>query len=398
MSEVILSIDNICKKYCRDLHLSLHYGTVDLWNGLSRASKCPREGLRSGEFWALKDVRAELPKGESLGVLGRNGSGKSTLLKILNGTLKPTSGEATIYGSVRLLALGSGFNPILSGAENIRINCALLGYNARDTEDIYNEIADFSELGEFIDAPVKTYSSGMYARLGFAAAVVSNPDLLLIDEALAVGDLPFVSKCLRRIHRYRSAGGSVVLVSHSGYTVRLNCTKALWLKDGHVQMYGDANEVCTEYEIYLAKSTASQDPESVAQLRQVSELITRAQLHCPERAESGTAFLVTVVLESSSDMPQGGISLTFVDYNNTNVFFSLPSRRGLQNGLNTWTFHYPNLNLMRGIYRINLVVFDDNYENQHATIYNAAEFEVTMPTNQITGGIVTMPMHLETNP
>jgi lipopolysaccharide transport system ATP-binding protein len=366
---------------------------VDIWKGLFNNRKTDYELLRNGEFWALDKVHANLPKGESLGVLGRNGSGKSTLLKILNGNLMPTSGEVSIQGSVRLLALGAGFNPTLSGADNIRIACSLIGHSSRDTRRLFDEIVDFSELGEFIDSPVKTYSSGMYARLGFSVSVMTNPDLLLIDEALAVGDLPFVSKCLRKIHEYRSRGGSMVIVSHSGYTIRQNCTKAIWLDKGKLRMSGDANEVCTEYEMYLASETNNTSGMNLSEA-QFHHDIENFVARCPESIYSGDGCEISIEFESKTEIKMGAVSITVIDANNTNVFFCLPDPIkdpvGINRGYNKWTFSYEHLPLMRGMYRINVVIYDGKYENQYATILGATNFEVRLKASYPTAGILLM--------
>ena len=195
-SEVLVSCQGISKKFCRNLKKSLWYGVKDGVSEIVRGQSS--DTLRKDEFWALDDVSFELRRGECLGLLGRNGAGKTTLLKVLSGLIKPDKGTITLKGKVGgLIALGAGFNGILSGRENIRINGAILGYSREEIEDRMQEIIDFAEIPDFIDAPVNTYSSGMSVRLGFAiAAILTKPDVLLLDEVLAVGDIGFTIKCL----------------------------------------------------------------------------------------------------------------------------------------------------------------------------------------------------------
>lgn len=390
----ILQVENLSKRYCMNLHRSLHYAMRDIIGSLLPVrGPLTEPTLRKDEFWALRDVNFNLKRGGSLGVLGRNGSGKSTLLKIISGTLKPTTGTVTIRGRLRLLALGAGFNPILSGRENIMIACSLLGFDRATSMAKYEEIVDFSELGKFIESPVKTYSSGMYSRLGFAIAIHTDPDLLLVDEALAVGDLPFVSKCLRRIHEYRSAGGSLVLVSHTGYTVRQNCDQAIWLQSGLLKTNGSADSVVTEYEMHLAEQNAGND-DAIAASSQVSYPVQSVEVECPKEVISGAPMTVSVRVHTLKPLEKGAVSLTFVDANNTVLFYTLPDesdlKLGLHTGTNTWHFQYARIPLIRGAYRINVVVFDGNYENQFATHYFASRFNIVMASEKLTAGIFTV--------
>jgi lipopolysaccharide transport system ATP-binding protein len=201
------------------------------------------------EFWALKNINFELQKGECIGVIGRNGAGKSTLLQIITGTLPQTTGEVYTKGRIAaLLELGSGFNPEFTGRENVYMNAAILGFKRSEIEEKYQEIIKFAEIGDFIDQPVKTYSSGMMVRLAFAVQVVVEPDLLIVDEALAVGDAAFQFKCLTRIKEIVAKGTSVLLVSHDSGTVKSFCDKCLWLKKGEVYAYGNAGEIVEAYD------------------------------------------------------------------------------------------------------------------------------------------------------
>src|SRR6187401_3595121 len=206
-------------------------------------------------FPALRNVSFSVPRGQTLGVIGRNGSGKSTALKLVAGITKPTSGTVRVDGRISaLIELGAGFHPEISGRENVFINGIMLGLTKREIEQRFDEIVDFAELREFIDAPVKTYSSGMYMRLGFAVAIHVNPDVLLVDEVLAVGDEGFTHKCLDKFAELRRRGRTILLVTHSLSMVERFCDEALWLDGGRAQGHGDPRRVVDAYLSAVEKS------------------------------------------------------------------------------------------------------------------------------------------------
>ena len=206
------------------------------------------------EFWALKDVSFEVKKGETVGIIGRNGSGKSTLLQIIAGTLDVTRGDVEVHGRVAaLLELGSGFNPEFTGRENVYVNAAIQGLSKSEIDAKFDDIAAFADIGEFLEQPIKSYSSGMLMRLAFAVNACIEPEILVVDEALGVGDVPFQSKCYKRLRRLVDNGKSVLFVSHDISTVRSICSRALWLKNGRAESWGDAKRVSKEYEKYCWK-------------------------------------------------------------------------------------------------------------------------------------------------
>jgi len=213
MSDILVSAENVSKKFCRSLKRSLWYGVKDLAREI-----CGRDGekeLRPLEFWANKDISFDLKRGECLGLIGPNGAGKSTLLKMLNGLIKPDRGRITVRGRIgALIELGAGFNPILTGRENIFVNASVLGMSKQETESRLDKIVDFAGVEEFIDTPVQNYSSGMKVRLGFAVASALEPDILLIDEVLAVGDVGFRMKCFQHLLSLKENGTSIVFVTH----------------------------------------------------------------------------------------------------------------------------------------------------------------------------------------
>lgn len=200
------------------------------------------------EFWALKGITFEVAKGDILGIIGRNGSGKSTLLQIICGTLFPTEGLVEISGRFgALLELGSGFNPDFTGSENINLSAAILGLTKEEIEERYDQIVEFADIGDFISQPVKTYSSGMYVRLAFAIQANIDPEILIIDEALAVGDAAFVHKCMLRFQQLREKGTTIIFVSHDATAVKAICNRAIWLDKGTIQASGQACEVVDRY-------------------------------------------------------------------------------------------------------------------------------------------------------
>jgi len=243
-SKVLIRAENVGKIFCRDFKKSLFYGlrdsVKDLLGGSRNVSSSAERLLRKGEFWANKGVSFELRRGDCLGLIGHNGAGKTTLLKMLTGLIKPDTGRVEMHGRIgALIALGSGFNPILTGRENIYINGSVLGFSKKEIDGKLNDIIDFAEIREFIDAPVQTYSSGMQVRLGFSVASSLNPDILIIDEVLAVGDLGFRVKCLNRIHELLETT-AVIFVSHSMPFVSRICTQAILLKNGKVELQSEA--------------------------------------------------------------------------------------------------------------------------------------------------------------
>ena len=205
--------------------------------------------LNYKEFWALREVNLSIRKGDRVGILGLNGAGKSTLLKCIAGVLKPTEGSVTVKGNiVPLLELGAGFDKDYTGAENIFFYGSMLGYSKAFIKERFNEIVEFSELGSFINVPVKNYSSGMKARLGFSIATIVEPEILILDEVLSVGDAKFRKKSAKKLTKMMKKGVTVLFVSHSSSQVLENCNKAIILEHGHVIASGKAEKICAQYE------------------------------------------------------------------------------------------------------------------------------------------------------
>src|SRR5215207_3862727 len=225
-------------------------------------------------FQALQGVSFSVPAGRTYGIIGRNGSGKSTALKVVAGITKPTTGQVHVDGRISaLIELGAGFHPEISGRENVFINGIMLGLSKREIQERFDEIVDFAELREFIEAPVKTYSSGMYMRLGFAVAIHVDPDVLLVDEVLAVGDEGFTHKCLDKFAEFRRIGKTILLVTHSLNLVERFCDEALWLDNGKVRGSGDPVRVVGAYITDVGKS----EEKELARLEETSEQRAESQ-------------------------------------------------------------------------------------------------------------------------
>jgi len=233
--EILVKCESVSKKFCLDFKQSLIYGLKDVLSSGSK-TKSHKDKLRKNEFWAVKNISFELQRGECVGLIGQNGAGKSTLLKMLNGLINPDQGKITMRGRIgALIELGAGFNPILTGRENIYNNGAVLGFTKEEIDNKFDQIVEFSEIGDFIDSPVQNYSSGMKVRLGFAVAAQMEPDILLIDEVLAVGDLGFRIKCLNRIAEMLKST-AVIFVSHSMPAIGKICNSSILLNKGELIM------------------------------------------------------------------------------------------------------------------------------------------------------------------
>lgn len=229
-------------------HLSKVYKIFDKPTDRVKEALNPFRKRYSRDFYALNDVSLTIKKGETVGIIGKNGAGKSTILKIITGVLTPTSGSVQVNGRIAsLLELGAGFNPEMTGIENIYMNGTIMGYTKEEMDDRLQDIVDFADIGEFIHQPVKMYSSGMFARLAFAVNVNVTPDILIVDEALSVGDVFFQNKCFKRMDALKKSGVTVLFVSHDMGSIRQLCDKCLWLENGGMRQYGNVEEIAAAY-------------------------------------------------------------------------------------------------------------------------------------------------------
>ena len=354
-SDVLVRVEGVSKKFCLSLKKSLWYGLQDMGRELTgrrrggvdgrrqtvdgrletrdgrletaaeslqstvRSPQSNSLGLRPKEFWAVNNVSFELKRGECLGLIGRNGAGKTTLLKMLNGLIKPDAGRIEMRGRVgALIALGAGFNPILTGRENIYVNASVLGLSKKETDAKLDEIIDFAEIGDFIDTPVQNYSSGMAVRLGFAIASTLEPDILLADEILAVGDAGFRAKCYRKFSALLDKGVSVIFVSHEIANIQVVCNKCLWLKSGQVADYGEVMPVTSAYTIWLDQNapkdiSAVRGPEGPNRLSGAKILDVYAVDEAGQRTESvetGNDLRIRIEYEVISPIDSLSISVS----------------------------------------------------------------------------------------
>ena len=255
-----IKIDNISKTY--RIYKKPFKRVIDLVFGKKNYT----------EYKALNKINVEIGKGEAVGVLGKNGAGKSTLLKIITGVVKPTEGSVDIKGKISaILELNSGFDQELTGLENIYVKGAILGYKKEEIDKKLNDIIEFADIGDYSHQPVRTYSSGMKARLGFAISGNVDPDVLIVDEAVAVGDDIFKTKCLTKMSEFRRAGKTIFFVSHSLYTVASFCTKCMWIKNGELIDYGPTQEVLPKYETFLKEEKALEKKKKISSGKKVIE-------------------------------------------------------------------------------------------------------------------------------
>jgi lipopolysaccharide transport system ATP-binding protein len=264
--DVILSVKGVSKKFCKTLKRSMAYGIIDLSKNLV-GIRPDSTNLRRDEFWAIDDINFELKRGDVLGLIGVNGSGKTTLLRLLSGIFPPDKGEITVRGRTgALIAVGAGFHPHLTGRENIYLNSAILGINRAETDAKFQDIVDFAEIGTFLDSPVGTYSSGMRVRLGFSIATAIQPDLLLLDEILAVGDRRFIAKCYDRIGEAR-AKGATVFVSHNMAQISRICTSVLLVHNGEIAFLGSVSEGVRHYNSLCSSGNAERFVHTVPEIQ-----------------------------------------------------------------------------------------------------------------------------------
>jgi lipopolysaccharide transport system ATP-binding protein len=378
--DILVRAEGVSKKFCRDLKRSLWYGVTDTFGDLIGRDGSSDQ-LRPDEFWALHDVSFELRRGECLGLIGRNGAGKTTLLKMLNGLVKPDSGRIEMHGRVgALIALGAGFNPILTGRENIYVNGAVLGLSRQEINRKLDDIIDFAEIDKFIDAPVQSYSSGMQVRLGFAIATALEPDVILLDEVLAVGDSAFRSKCFDRIGKILTEA-AVIFVSHSESQIYRICNEALLLAGGTVVDRGTPETVLTTYR--AGEGNARPDTSKVSDRR-----LTSVQLEVDkETVQYGGELKVRVIVEAESELKIGVIFVhlwrngDFVS--NGDLAFGRENPLVVSAGKSEINAVLKPVNLQAGKYTVSLAAFD---ETQKRTVLHWLHFAEVEVQGSVGGG------------
>jgi lipopolysaccharide transport system ATP-binding protein len=384
--KIAIKVEHVSKKYCKSLKRSMLYGVYDIGRnviGLNSGSN----RLRKNEFWAVDDISFEVRKGETIGIIGPNGSGKTTLLKMLNGIFWPDKGKISIRGRVgALIEVGAGFHPLLTGRENIYINAAILGMTKKEVDKKFDAIVNFAEIGDFIDSPVKFYSSGMFVRLGFAVAVNCEPDILLVDEVLSVGDYSFQTKCIKKIEKLRKTKTTVILVTHNLDLVYNISNRAIYLNNGSSVFQGKPLKAL---EIYISNEyTRKESKYNSKRIRQDDE-IKIIRIRVLDKDSKQTDFVyhsqkIVIDLEISSkstiDNPVFGIAL----HRNDGTYVAGFNSRVSDCNVDKWKGHgnvkliIDELPLTEGIYSISasITMMDSihNYDYwQHAVSFRVKE-------------------------
>ncbi|MGB7533071.1 MAG: ABC transporter ATP-binding protein [Halobacteriota archaeon] len=357
---VAIRVDHVSKKYCKSLKRSMLYGVKDIGRntlGLSSHS----DKLRKSEFWAVDDVSFEVKKGETLGIIGPNGSGKTTLLKMLNGIFWPDKGKISIRGRVgALIEVGAGFHPLLTGRENVYINAAILGMTKEEVDEKFDDIIKFADIGDFLDTPVKFYSSGMFVRLGFAVAVHCEPDILLVDEVLAVGDVEFRAKCYNKIAELME-NCAVVIVSHDMPSIARISSKCMVLNNGHSIFHGTAEEAIQRYLSIFEKQKTNIHSDGV---RLVNCDINAKMEKGDYILTTGKPLEINLELDSEVDVEPMTLMLCFNSSSGEmvaewNSFFNGNCLK-LHKGYQKFHISLDSLRLNPGTYLISLIVTSKN--------------------------------------
>lgn len=370
MSEYAVEVTNLRKRFCRSLKRSLIYGTTDVARAMAGFPELEPK-IRQGEFWALDDISFKLKPGESLGLIGSNGCGKSTLLRLLTGIFPPDYGDIKIRGRMAsLIAVGAGFHPHMSGAENIYLNGVLLGLSRQEIKAAFDEIVEFAEIGEFIHAPVSTYSSGMRVRLGFSIAVQSRPEILLVDEVMSVGDTRFRRKASDAMtNLLENTNTTLILVSHNAFTIRQLCDSALLMDHGKEVFHGDVSEA---YDRYHKISSEAGDGEVTADNSdytyfRVNSASGQNVINAKEpfRIEFGLKKEVV----GTSDVP---LTITIFDQDNSPVLSLQPPRQFTQPSTDK-AFEIGAINLKDGNYAMQCKL---GSSFQGTSMYRGFQFQV----------------------
>lgn len=367
MSTVVIRGERLGKRYRRGLATD-----SGLRHALDRFVKSPLSAFRrekSETFWALKEVSLHVNEGEVLGLIGRNGAGKTTLLKILSRITKPTTGWAEIHGRVgSLLEVGTGFHPELTGRENAFLSGAILGMSKREIERKFDEIVAFAELEKFIDTAVKHYSSGMYVRLAFAVAAHLEPEILLVDEVLAVGDIKFQKKCLGKMGDVARAGRTVVLVSHQLNQIRRLSHRVMWVDDGQIRQTGSSEEVVGAYEVAMSsadRSSTDRDSATACKARFVSWDIADCKKESEHTISSDGPVRVRFHVEARQSIRYGHHGAALFNAERQLMWAWAADNVSLEPGLNRLTYDFPFLPLRPGSYTWNVSLYMDHQLLDH---------------------------------
>jgi len=408
----VISLEGVGKTYKRFAKPSDRFWQA-VWPSAFRSAS-QTSAAEANEFVALAPLNLQVRRGEALGLIGRNGAGKSTLLQMVCGTLNPSSGSVAVNGKIgALLELGAGFNPEFTGRENVYLAAAVMGFSGAETDALYESIVEFSGIREFIDQPVKTYSSGMYVRLAFSIATSANPDILVIDEALSVGDGAFAKKSFERIMQLKAQGTTVLFCSHSMYQVESFCDRALWLDHGQVQMEGPAAKVVAAYADSLREESKSSSSATLAAVRASGSASTASDASDVSTAASAAALgvaritnievsvdgqtgreleavslqsdvSITVQFESDPALPCPTFATGFalpdgqIFTSAYTLFDGIAIERDAQ-GRGQATVVFEKLPLMKGRFSIGAYLFDERALHVYDVVLQAATVVVTQP-------------------
>lgn len=395
MSEIVISCENLSKQYRlgqRESYKALRDTLTDILYSPFRRLRAKSKDTNAAAnptFWALKDVSFDVRRGEVVGIIGRNGAGKSTLLKILSRITKPTEGQVRLKGRVgSLLEVGTGFHPELSGRENIYLNGTILGMRKTEIEKKFDEIVAFAEIEKFLDTPVKRYSSGMYVRLAFAVAAHLEPEILIVDEVLAVGDAQFQKKCMGKLSEAAHAGRTVIFVSHNMSAIKSLCQKGLLLNSGQVAFSGTVEDAVREYSLhsvapaqsvvdFSGRSVERYGPQEYAVLRGLKLLNSQGQPESVLQMGETVHFLLSLDIHKPTDELDIGIGIFNLQDVAVHYFISgWEGFKGVQgSGLHTIKVELPHVHMFPGEYQIYIWVSRRGYAYDDA-IHEALRFSV----------------------
>ena len=379
----LIVAEHVSKKFCRDLKRSLWYGVKDLCAEMLGSSGKSRGELRNLEFFAVNDVSFEVQPGECLGLIGPNGAGKSTFLKMLNGLIRPDSGRITMRGRVSaLIELQAGFNPILTGRENIYVAGSVLGLSKKEIDRKLEQIIDFSELEDFIDTPVQSYSSGMRVRLGFAVASQLEPDVLLIDEVLAVGDVGFRVKCYEHILKLRKSGTSMILVSHNMVDIARVCDRCVVLDHGCVSFEGSMDDGINRYEELLGLQLSKTSGEGNGNVRLLEVFLASADGGKTQHFVTGDDVVLNLIIENNGPIIEDVRLMLHINSATVGNLARIASKRHgmhcrFDQGRNHIRCTLRHIPLLRGAYSCDLNIYGSNITKFILQRFNIARFYIT---------------------
>lgn len=396
--ELLIDAEGVCKTFCKDLKRSLWYGLTDIASAfIGKAS--PHVALRTGEFWALQDINLKLHRGEAVGLIGPNGAGKTTFLRMINGLIRPDCGSLRVRGRIgAMIALGTGFNPLLSGRDNIYLSASIQGLSPRDTRARLAEIIDFAELGDFIDSPVRSYSSGMVVRLGFSVAAHLYPDILLIDEVLAVGDVRFRMRCFQHLQKLLNDGTSMIFVTHNLLDLYRVATRGVTFNKGRIVCNATVSEAARTYDRLMLEKRLTGPNDSPAAISAVSIKDGSGATDC---FSTGSEITVNVQIDAREMVSHARVIIAFEAAVLGEVASTSNGQTGttvcLRPGSNEVRLKVHNFPFLEGSYQVSVSLYGPAVEDFFDRWIGAVGFSVAGPAIDPFGygrcGIVALDVH-----